>query len=178
MRGDFLTGTDRSWLREVYPHFAQRLELEKPAEYLGFLPGVWFATPVVGRRCILLVLYDAVFPVALSFLSHAPAPLLPPWLMPVLLNAETSSSQGSIIPPRFQFLLDSLRPFPSRAPCRGVSDRFLPVSGTAGCVPCQPHLLSPAPWHFWAVGNNISCPGRQWENSKKIMLELYFSFLF
>lgn len=77
MRGDFLTGTDRSWLREVHPHFAQRLELEKPAEYLGFLPGLWFAAPVVGRRCILVVLHHAIFPVALSFLSHA-VPRSPP----------------------------------------------------------------------------------------------------
>lgn len=96
--------------------------------------------------------------------------------MPVLLYVETSSSQGSIIPPHFQFLLDSLRPFPSWAPWMGVSDRFLHVSGTAvspaSLTPC--HQLNGIFGLSGTTYHALEGSGK----TAKIMLELYFSFLF
>lgn len=96
------------------------------------------------------VLHNPVSP------SHAPLLLL--CLVLVLLNFETSRTQGSIIQSHFQLLLGSSGPFPPRSPCMGVSDRLLPVPGTAvspaSSAPCHQH----AGFQFWAAWNNTSMP--------------------
>lgn len=56
----------------------------------------------------------------------------------------------------------------------GVSDRLLPVSGTA-VSPASPALVtSMLAFSFGLPGTTHQCPGKQWENSKEHVGALFF----
>lgn len=141
----------------------------RASRMLGFLTREFgFQPPSLAGDAFYWSCTTRSFPSASAELSIAciPCSLLLPWLMPVLLSFETSNTdptQGSIIQSHFQFLLDSLRSFPPRASCMGVSNRLL-----WHCrVPCQPCPLSPAMGIFGLPGATHQCPGKQWGKQQK-----------
>lgn len=152
------------------PTLSSEARIQKTSSARVSYQGDWVATPMFGRRCILLVLHNLIFPVSLRFPSHTipsfPSPAADDAFVPQLWDLEHTGIYNSI-------------PFPV---LDGFSEAFSLHRRLKQATPCFWHCqlpCQPCPCH--QLPGIFGLPGTILESSEKtaiIMLELYFSFLF